>query len=371
MNFNTLLFITSLFIVLSSCHSAPEKDDPETATEHHQIVLTKAQFDANQMAIGGTTMQSFEAMITCNGLVSASPDHKSHVSSLLPGTITAVHVTPGQAVKKGAVLCRMTSTEFIQLQNRYAEAAAQLKQLKADYERKQVLRKETIGSEKEFMAIESQYLSAKANHEALKLQLQMLHLSVEPIEQGEFYTSYPLIAPISGSVSMQNAELGQYVDPNTPLFEIVNPDQIQLAVFEKDLDRLKPGQIIRFYTPYQADKTYRAKLGSIGTAVQPESKTITCLATIEAPSCQLPYRSFVQGRVIIEEKESAALPKTAITETEDGSYVYVVEKSDEQAYYLSIQKVLTGAATDQYVEIVSNEPMDQVLIRGTYHLVAE
>jgi len=372
----TLLFIAAflLIFVQNSCSPKPEDDSQTAETTDNLQVITKVQFKANHMAIGETTLQSFEEVVSCNGIITATPTGQAQVASPLSGTITEVTSNLGQAVKKGQILCRLTSNEFIQLQSRFVEAATQLKQLKADYDRKQTLYKEAIGSEKDFLALESQYHTARAHHQALKLQLELLNLSVTPIEHGEFYTSYPLIAPIDGTITMHEATLGQYVDPNHRLVEVLDPAQLQLqlAVFQKDLHQLKVGQAIRFQSTDASDTAHWATLTAVGKALVPDSKTITCLAAIQPNDAEdLLLKSFIQAQIIIRETQAQALPHEAIIKTEEGYFVQAIAKSDENTYYLRPHKVSIGAVSNNYMEVKNSEVLEKVLIQGVYHLGVE
>lgn len=369
----TLLFIAALLLITfqNSCSSKPADTTQNTKTADNLQVITREQFKANHMAIGHTTLQSFEEVVSCNGIITAMPGGQAQVASPLPGTITEVTSNLGQAVQKGQILCRLTSNEFIQLQSRFVEAATQLKQLKADYERKQTLYKEAIGSEKDFLALESQYHTARANHQALKLQLELLNLSVTPIERGEFYASYPLIAPINGTITMHEAALGQYVDPHHCLVEVLDPTQmqLQLAVFQKDLHQLKVGQAVRFQS---TDTAHWATLTAVGKALVPDTKTITCLAAIKSNNTSgLLLASFIQAQIIIRETQAQALPHEAIIKTEEGYFVQAIAKSDDKAYYLQSQKVQIGATSGSHTEVINSAALDQVLIQGVYHLGVE
>ncbi len=372
----TILFIAALLLITfqNSCSSKPADNTQNTDTADNLQVITKEQFKANHMAIGHTTLQSFEEIVSCNGIITATPGGQAQVASPLPGTITAVTSNLGQTVQKGQVLCRLTSNEFIQLQSRFVEAATQLKQLKADYDRKQTLYQEAIGSEKDFLALESQYHTARANHQALKLQLELLNLSVTPIERGEFYASYPLIAPISGTITRHEAALGQYVDPHHCLVEVLDPTQmqLQLAVFQKDRHQLKVGQTVRFQSTDAADTTHWATLTAVGKALMPDTKTITCLAAIKSDNTDgLLLESFIQAQIIISETQAQALPHEAIIKTEEGYFVQAIAKSDDKAYYLQSQKVQIGATSGSHTEVINSAALDQVLIQGVYHLGVE
>jgi cobalt-zinc-cadmium efflux system membrane fusion protein len=99
------------------------------------------------------------------------------------------------------------------------------------------------------------------------------------------------------------------------------------------------------------------------------SKTIVCLAKItEKKGMSLVNRSFVEARITVNQKEANALPSEAILKSGKDYFVYVVEKSDSQSYFLRRQKIEIGKTSNGFTEITGNPAIAKVLIKGVYNL---
>jgi cobalt-zinc-cadmium efflux system membrane fusion protein len=165
--------------------------------------------------------------------------------------------------------------------------------------------------------------------------------------------------------------LGQFIEQQKNLVEIVdvNQLQLQLSVFEKEIGKLKAGQNILFKTMGETDATHTALLTSISKTIDPVSKTIVCLAKItEKKGMSLVNRSFIEARITVNQKETNALPSEAILKSGKDYFVYVVEKSDSQSYFLRRQKIEIGKTSNGFTEIIGNPDFRKVLIKGVYNL---
>jgi len=52
-------------------------------------------------------------------------------------------------------------------------------------------------------------------------------------------------------------------------------------------------------------------------------------------------------------------------------YVFVVEKSDNQAYFLRREKVEIGKVSDGFTEIIGNVDFTKVLVKGVYNIASQ
>ena len=96
---------------------------------------------------------------------------------------------------------------------------------------------------------------------------------------------------------------GQYVQPQTEMFEIVNIDHIHadLMVFEKDMHKVKRRQKIRFTIESLADQELEAKIYSVGKAFEQDPKAIHIHAEIENKKGLLIPGMYIRGRIMIND----------------------------------------------------------------------
>jgi cobalt-zinc-cadmium efflux system membrane fusion protein len=375
MRFNhifTLIILVTFVGVIISCS---EKKAEETASEMKKepvkmIELTQKQLDVNNIKMGTVTIEEFENIIDCNGYIEASPNGMALVSAQLGGIVKKINVAAGDHVIKGKVLVELASNDFINMQKDFLETSAKLTQLESDYKRSKALYEQKIGSEKNYIAAKSAYKSMQAKYNALKMQLKLLDLNVNDIENGKFYMSYPLVAPISGIVSDVYINLGQYVEPQQKFMEIVDDNllQLKLSVFEEDINYLKPGQTVEFYTINNRDSIYHAELNNISKSINEKTKTITCLANIRHMNSDFINNSFIRANIITDKQKAHALPNSALIKSGTGYYVLQLAKKEGDQYYFKKVKVLIGRKSKKFTEILNYKDLDKVLVDGIYNL---
>jgi len=373
-----LFLIPAVFAMVvfltSGCGQQAPNEESATEESGQFIQISHQQFENQKMEIGEVTIQLFEDAVKCNGFIAAPPNGIAQMSAPLAGIIATINCAPGDMVKKGQVLCTLSSNEFIVLQQEFAESSASLKRLKADYERSKALYNEKIGAEKDFLATESEYKAMLAKFQSLKLRLELLNLATGKIESGEFYATFPVLAPIGGNITSHDISLGQFIEQQKILFEIIDVSraQLQLAVFENQIGKIKAGQKIIFNSSGSPDQLYDATLVSIGKTINPESRSIQCIAKINNPaSTNFINHSYIEASIITEATEARALPTDAIVKAEGKYFVFVVQKTENQNYFLQKVQVNPGRISDKFTEIIDGETLKSVVISGVYNLPTE
>jgi cobalt-zinc-cadmium efflux system membrane fusion protein len=369
-----IAFCVPVIFIASGCGES-SKNNTETAVESDNLIqITVQQFEADSMNSGELTLHSFEAQVSCNGYITAPPNGIAQVSAPVSGIVESINCAIGENVRKGQVLALIASNDLMMIQQEFTESSAKLKRLKLDYERSKSLFVEKIGAEKDFIAIESEYKSMLSKYNSLKLRLQLLKLDITKIESGDLYAVFPLIAPIYGNITTINLLLGQFIEQQKNLVEIVdvNQLQLQLSVFENEVGKLKIGQNVQFKTTGEASLTKSATLTSISKTINPESKTILCTARITSKEgANLINNSFIEARIGVNRKEANALPTEALLKSGKDYYVYEIVKSDKEAYFLKKVKVEIGMTSEGFTEIIGEKALTKVLIKGVYNLPAQ
>ena len=367
-----LYLVMGLFMIACAGSTNTEEDESKVPDDHFQI--TQQQFESENMKIGEVSMQPFEEMVTCNGYIAAPPNGMAQISTQISGIVENIYCSLGDYVKKGQVLCKLSSTELIVLQQDFAETSANLHRLKADWERSKALYEEKIGAEKDYKAIESAYHVTKAKYQSLKLRLELLDLNTSKIEDGELYATFPIKAPINGYITSQHIVLGQFTEQQKYLMEVVdvNQLQLQLSVFENDMKHIEVGQNIAFKSIGESNSIHYATLTSIGKKINMETKTIKCIAKInKAAEFIFINNSYIEANISVNQAEAKALPSEAILKSGQNYYVLVLAKSDNQNYYLRKVEVNIGRISNGFTEIVDGGDLTKIIIKGVYNLQQE
>lgn len=368
-----ILFMVSILSLLGACQTNGE---PESDAESEKMVieLTQEQLAFNKMEIGKASKQIFAEVVACKGYIKASPNGMAAISSPISGIVKEIYIGLGKQLKKGDIICHITTNELIDIQQKYAETAAVFSKIEADFKRKEKLYAQQVVADKDFQAIQSEYISAKATYQSLKLQVIALNLDPEKIEKGQLFNHFPILAPINGYATKLSVHLGQFVEPNEILAEMVNPKslQLELSVYENDLSKLKPGQEIRF-DGFDDQKPYGiAYLYSIGKSIDTEDKSITCLASIDSENRMgLVNGAYVEADIIVGSKEAASLPAEALLKSGQNYSVLQIDSVTGANYFLSPIEVEIGITENNYTEIITPLPDKKFLLKGAYNLNVE
>lgn len=151
--------------------------------------------------------------------------NQSTVSARTSGTVSELYFDINDYVVKGAVLMRVDDTEQRAGADRARagldEAQAVLKQATADHERIRKIFGDGVVSKAEMDKAEAALRSAQARSKSAKASLA----------QAEEQLQYTTVeAPFSGIVTERKVEIGESVQPGTPLMTGISLEELRVAV---------------------------------------------------------------------------------------------------------------------------------------------
>ncbi len=257
--------IGSLFVAASllivSCGNSVNKEEGEELEEEHveEVHFSTQQFQSLRMKVDTLPLRNISSYVDANGQLEVPPQNEAAVTAVIGANIISIKVIEGDKIKKGQVLAYLNHPDLIKLQTDYINSWNQLQYIDKEYQRQKKLYDEKVGSGKEFQKTQADYQSMKGTVVGYEAQLRLLGLSLMKIQQGEIYDQVPVSTPISGYVRHVNVKTGQYVQPQTEMFEIVNIDHIHtdLMVFEKDMHKVKEGQKVKFSIESLPEKNWK------------------------------------------------------------------------------------------------------------------
>lgn len=165
--------------------------------------------------------------------------NRTVISSRLMATVAEILVVAGQEVKAGDVLIRLDAAEYDrrleQAQQLLSAARSTVEFSETEFQRAQRLLPQNAISQAEFDAISNRLLVAKA--EMLRAQ--------QMVAESEVMLSYRVItAPKSGRIVDRFVELGDLVQPGSPLISLYDAASLRLEapISEQLATRLQVGQ---------------------------------------------------------------------------------------------------------------------------------
>ena len=366
-----ILYIATLAVVLFSCKEskteevAPKDDDLTT--------ITKAQFQSSAMEIGTPTEQDFDVTVKTAGKIDVPPQNRAKVTTFMGGYVKSTTLLVGDKVKKGQALLVLQSTEFLDIQKDYMEVAEQLTFLKSEYDRQKTLFDEKITSQKNYLKADSDYKRAKAMHQSLRAKLMLLNINPKSVEQGNLTSTITIFSPISGDIVIMNANVGMYVAPSDVILEIVDTDHLhlELAVFEKDILKVKIGQKITFKVPEASKDLFNAEVHLVGKSIEGNDRTINIHAHLDdAIKQKLLTGMFVEAQIIVDSKKGLAIPSDALITENNKNFVLLLQ-NQKDGYSFKKVSVTIGEKSEKFVEIIPNSAINaesKILTKGVFDL---
>lgn len=366
-----MIFSVAVLIILASCGNKKQAEEP-VQTSDSLIIVTKTQFETEKMALGTVSMMPFNQMVKCNGKIVAKSTGTAKISTPVAGIVQKIYCSNGQLVGRGQVLFELSGNNLIEIQRDFTETSSMLKKAKSEFDRMNALYSEKVGTEKEYILAESEYKAVNARYAALKLKIEAIGLDVAKIEDGQFFNSFKILAPISGQISQINLSIGQFADPQNYHAEIIDSKQmqLQLAVFEKEVGMLQPGQAVQFNL-LSDTLQMSGTLQSVGNMVDNQTKTIACYASLAATEKPLVNNAFTEASIIIGTDTLNAVPSEAIMKTEDEFFVLKLASQDADNYYFEKIKVEPGLTNRMYTEVKNLQRTEKLLVSGIYNLIVD
>lgn len=344
-----------------------------------ELHLSDLKFESLGIKIDTLPTRPLSGVVEANGQLEVPPQHKATVTAILGANVTSIKVIEGDKVSKGQVLAYLAHPNLSSIQSNYVRAYSQLQYLEKEYERQKKLYEENVGSGKTYQQTLADYQTIKGEAKGYEAQLKQLNLNVEKIRQGEIYDQVPVVSPIKGYIVKVEVQLGQYVDPQTVMFMIVNTDHIHadLMVFEKDVYKVKVGQKISFTVESVPGATLTARIYSVGKQFEQNPKAVHVHAEIDQKEDFLIPGMYINGKIRTGDNQVKALPESAIIEEEGKPYIFMAEAHEEDGkteWAFKAVEIRTGMTEDGWVEIKLLEPLPdgtQVAWNNAYYLISE
>ncbi|WP_421827378.1 efflux RND transporter periplasmic adaptor subunit [Larkinella sp.] len=199
------------------------------------------------------------------------PEVEVKISPDVSGEIIALYVAEGDSIKQGQLLLKIrpdnyesllararatvnsSRAQYLQTKALAAQSEARLIRAKANYERNKKLLADKVISTSDFEQIEADYNVAKQDIESVQANIKAAEFNVAGAEAGlrdatENLRKTTIYAPVNGTVSKLNVELGERVVgtsqmAGTEMLRIANLNnmEVRVNVNENDIVRVSLG----------------------------------------------------------------------------------------------------------------------------------
>ncbi|HAK29315.1 MULTISPECIES: efflux RND transporter periplasmic adaptor subunit [Sphingobacterium] len=317
-----------LAIVCISCHRNTENaaSKPPGPKDENLVSLTDAQLRNAHLEIVTLADEPITNILKVNGKIDVPPQNFVSVSIPLGGYLKSTKLLPGMKVSKGDVIAVVENPQFVQLQQDYLSAQSKLHFAQLDFRRQKELNQNQASSDKVMQQAQAEMNSQQIIMNAIAKQLELIHIQPSTVSAENIRKSAPVYSTIDGYVSKVNVNIGKYVNPSDILFELINPTDIHLnlKVYEKDLEQLRPGQLLLAYSNANPSKKYNGKIHLIGKDVDPSGMTDVHCHLDKYDQNMIPG-VYMNAEIQTTATLGHALPEESIVDFEGKNYVFISE----------------------------------------------
>jgi multidrug efflux pump subunit AcrA (membrane-fusion protein) len=339
--------------------------------------------------------------VTASGSVEGS--ETTDVAFLVPGRVARVLVEEGQHVSRGQLLAELEPTDYRNAFNTATaqKEAARAEALKAEagvrkqeleqarinferaedeYKRMKILLEKKSLPPNDFKKYEAAYRDSQEKYqmavegtrkEDLAAAVAQSHAAdAQASEEGKRLSDTRLLAPISGNISMRKVDPGQSVAAGMPVFSIVdlNPVKVRVGVPEAEIGKVKFGAAAEVSAPSLGGRRFPGRVGIIGVAAEPQSRTYTVKILVPNPGPVLLAGMVAEARIVGPASIRAlTIPGEAIVHDPQGAPNVYVYYPDRKRVYA--RRVDVGPPLGEEVEIRSGLRGDeQIVVAGQQKL---
>ena len=390
----TIFFATLLSaIVQFGCST---KTPPAKATASTNSSPSPASSQNSAVEVEIVVPQPIAGVIPATGKILVPEDRVAVIGPVNEGRIVHLYAGQGTRVKKGQKLADLESADIDQAEADYLKAladyenarrssAAEIKLAQENYDRAKLLYQQKITAGKNLQSAEHDLEVAKASAEnsingtnaaliAARRHLLILGIKDSTIDalpkRTDLAAVFSLNSPIDGIVVERNATVGASVGTDANVFKIMDLSRVWIDanVFEKDLERVRPGQEVKLTVPAFPATTFSGKVILINSVVDPDTRTVKVRTEVANPDGRLKPDMFANVQIVTALNRTAiSIPQSAVLNDEGKTVVFVADGNGYKK-----RQVQPGIQNNDRVEIIDGLAAgDKVVVKGNYLLLQQ
>lgn len=296
------------------------------------------------------------AVVQAVGTVEA--DNQTRVSAEVGGLVSRILCDEGCRASAGTPVLQIDPGDY---SDQVQVAAAEVSRARAtlDASEKQLARFERLREAGAVDQATFEDLEARVESERAALAQAAARLQTARRDLGKATVR----APFAGTVGKRHVQLGEYVNAQDALFDLIDaqPVKIRFAVPELHVDEVSEGASIRFRVRSDTVSSRVADVDYVSPRIDPATRTFEVTATYSNPDLGVRPGAYADVELTTSIHENApVVPEQAVITEGTENFVYVVRDSTAER-----RTVRVGARIDGLVEIVEGiEPGEVVVEAG-------
>lgn len=294
---------------------------------------------------GHPELKDFPLEVEALGTVRAK--ESVDITAKVADRVAAIRFEEGKQISKGDILVELDNQEA---RADLAAAEAAERDSQSQYKRSQELFQTQALSAAQLDQLEATMLADRARVAAARSRLN----------------DRIITAPFNGRVGLRNVSLGGLVSPGGVITTLDDLSIVKLdfAVPELFLSSLKPGLAIEAQSSAYPDATFKGRVDSVDTRVDPTTRAIVVRALIDNKDSRLRPGMFMTLRLVRSAGKALMLPESALVPEDTKQFAFVI--SGDRAHK---REITIGRRRPGEVEILEGVTEDDVVvIDGTLNL---
>lgn len=290
-----------------------------------------------------------------------APSREVSVVPSMAGKVTSYAYDVGNTVQEGAVLFTLDSTDLQNnmrsLEANYAATQLQVDNAKSQLESNTILYEEGILAKNDLDQLQLAYDSAQANLTSIQIQMENLQKNIDDCN---------ITAPISGVISARGVEVGSFAGQSAPAYTIIDLStvKVEVGVSEQMVNDIAVGESVDVLLTAVSEEPFSGTVSTISpTATQ--TGTYTVKVTLNNSKGAFKPGMIAEVKFVTAASQNALiLPRDAVIEKEEETYVYIVENNTAKKVPVTL-----GIESGENVEITSGLTADmQVVTKGQTYI---
>ena len=280
-----------------------------------------------------------------DALGTALANESAAITAAITEKVVAIHFEDGQAVKAGDLLVTLKQDEE---RAQRAAAMEQLAEHKRELKRLQTLLKEDV-------------IPQRTYDERLTL-LNITHQRIREIEAR--IDDRNIRAPFDGVLGLRQVSVGALVEPGDLIATIDDLSRIKLDfnVPATYLSSLQPGSVIHAFSAGWGDERFEGKVSTIGTRIDPETRSVLIRAIIENREMRLKPGMLMTVELLNRQRQALMIPEESLVPVQRRVYVFAVGED----YKVLRKPVTIGHREQGKVEITRGlSDGERIIVRRT------
>ena len=359
-------------------HQVSESGPDET------VALTPEALRNAEIQILEVQPRHLQEWIEATGVIEPDLNRVARVRALARGIVRRVFVRPGEPVQAGQVLFEYDNVELGELVGEYRtllgqrgklEARLKLTEQAAERARSLVAAQALAQKELELRIAEQHEAQAQLdahvasmNAVASKLRRFGMNENQLSVLSSQSSTLNGVEAPQSGVILDFQIAPGEVLTADQEVMTIANLGRVWTiaSVYERDLGRVKTGQIAQIsFVSFPAQK-FSGKITQIGQRLDAETRTAKVRVELDNPGQKLKLEMFGTVRLPTQDPRVVlAIPDTALQQLDGKDSVFIQTKPIE----FQRREVELGHKADGWVEVVKGlKSGERVVTQGSFYL---